>query len=95
MQFGRFLRRSACVAASCLCVFVCKMVVGRISRGPFRPSLGRVGCRKIINFRKYSKYEENLINNGVSLDSEEYQLQSSILKKFMEEDSGKHSPAIP
>ena len=35
------------------------------------------------------KYEENLINNGVSLDSEEYQLQSSILKKFMEEDSGK------
>ena len=36
VKFGRGLRRFSCVAASCLCGFVCKMVVRRISGWPFR-----------------------------------------------------------
>ncbi|MFL2704861.1 MAG: hypothetical protein ACJ0GU_00585 [Gammaproteobacteria bacterium] len=48
---------------------------------------GKLNSEEIQYF--IQKYEENLINNGVSLDSEEYRLQSNFLKKFMEEDSGR------
>ena len=35
------------------------------------------------------KHEQNIINDGVSPDSEEFQLRIDFLKKFMEEDNGK------
>ena len=35
------------------------------------------------------KHEQNIINDGVSPDSEEFQLRIDFLKRFMEEDNGK------
>ena len=48
---------------------------------------GKLSPEEIQSFMQ--KYEENLLNDGVSLDSEQHQLQSKFIRKFMEEDTGK------
>ena len=48
---------------------------------------GKLSQEEIQIFIK--KYEQNIINDGVSPDSEEFQLRIDFLKKFMEEDNGK------
>lgn len=48
---------------------------------------GKLSQEEIQIFIK--KHEQNIINDGVSPDSEEFQLRIDFLKKFMEEDNGK------
>lgn len=48
---------------------------------------GKLSQEEIQIFIK--KYEQNIINDGVSPDSEEFQLRIDFLKRFMEEDNGK------
>ena len=48
---------------------------------------GKLSQEEIQIFIK--KNEQNIINDGVSPDSEEFQLRIDFLKKFMEEDNGK------
>ena len=48
---------------------------------------GKLSQEEIQIFIK--KHEQNIINDGVSPDSEEFQLRIYFLKKFMEEDNGK------
>ena len=48
---------------------------------------GKLSQEEIQTFIK--KHEQNIINDGVSPDSEEFQLRIDFLKKFMEEDNGK------
>ena len=48
---------------------------------------GKLSQEEIQIFIK--KHEQNIINDGVSPDSEEFQLRIDLLKKFMEEDNGK------
>jgi len=48
---------------------------------------GKLSQEEIQIFIK--KHEQNIINGGVSPDSEEFQLRIDFLKKFMEEDNGK------
>ena len=48
---------------------------------------GKLSQEEIQIFIK--KHEQNIINDGVSPDSEELQLRIDFLKKFMEEDNGK------
>ena len=48
---------------------------------------GKLSQEEIQIFIK--KHEQNIINDGVSPDSEEFQLRIDFLKRFMEEDNGK------
>ena len=48
---------------------------------------GKLSQEEIQLFIK--KHEQNIINDGVSPDSEEFQLRIDFLKRFMEEDNGK------
>ena len=48
---------------------------------------GKLSQEEIQIFIK--KHEQNIINDGVSTDSEEFQLRIDLLKRFMEEDNGK------
>ena len=48
---------------------------------------GKLSQEEIRIFIK--KHEQNIINDGVSPDSEEFQLRIDFLKRFMEEDNGK------
>ena len=48
---------------------------------------GKLSQEEIQIFIK--KHEQNIINDGVSPDSEEFQLRINFLKRFMEEDNGK------
>ena len=48
---------------------------------------GKLSQEEIQIFIK--KHEQNIINDGISPDSEEFQLRIDFLKKFMEEDNGK------
>ena len=48
---------------------------------------GKLSQEEIQIFIK--KHEQNIINDGVSPDSEEFQLRIDLLKRFMEEDNGK------
>ena len=48
---------------------------------------GKLSQEEIQTFIK--KHEQNIINDGVSPDSEEFQLRIDFLKRFMEEDNGK------
>ena len=48
---------------------------------------GKLSQEEIQIFIK--KHEQNIIDDGVSPDSEEFQLRIDFLKKFMEEDNGK------
>ena len=48
---------------------------------------GKLSQEEIQVFIK--KHEQNIIDDGVSPDSEELQLRINILRKFMEEDNGK------
>ena len=48
---------------------------------------GKLSQEEIQIFIK--KHEQNIINDGVYTDSEEFQLRIDFLKKFMEEDNGK------
>ena len=48
---------------------------------------GKLSQEEIQIFIK--KHEQNIINDGVSPDSEEFQFRIDFLKKFMEEDNGK------
>ena len=48
---------------------------------------GKLSQEEIQIFIK--KHEQNIINDGVSPDSEEFQFRIDFFKKFMEEDNGK------
>ena len=48
---------------------------------------GKLSQEEIQIFIK--KHEQNIIDDGVSPDSEEFQLRIDFLKRFMEEDNGK------
>ena len=48
---------------------------------------GKLSQEEIQIFIK--KHEQNIINDGVSPDSEEFQLRIDFLKRFMKEDNGK------